>query len=263
MFLEQLPNSSSSSSSAACSEDRRTSPRAQVESPSPSSQPPPQTSATAPSPKVDEKAQRCLTRILQSMPSEMDIATVYATVKACLGISLSKDRATTSTSQNPPRPPPSASQTKAPLRTPEPTPVVPLVQYSGDEFEEEGGAQPAAIPTEEALSVPPPHVEGMTAPNAPTPPSGGGSNSPTLLGPTQPIEAEDESVPETEEEPLRRRMRRMEINTLIKEVEAGVASMQRAEEEQVERPRAVRRLLDEPEEPENQGTVGAINQEAG
>ncbi|XP_041995795.1 predicted GPI-anchored protein 58 [Salvia splendens] len=175
MLLEQLPTSSSSSSSAAGSEDRRTSPRAQVESPSPSSQPPPQTSVAAPYPEIDEEAQRCLTRILRSMPSEMDIATVYATVKARLRISLSKDRATTSISENPPRPLPSAFQRQAPLRTPEPTPVAPLVQYSRDESGEEGGAQPAAIPTEEALSVPPPHREGTTAPNAPTPPSGGGS----------------------------------------------------------------------------------------
>ncbi|XP_042012074.1 proteoglycan 4-like [Salvia splendens] len=255
MLLEQLPTSSSSSSSGAGSEDWRTSPRAQVESPSPSSQPPPQTSVAAPSPEVDEEAQRRLTRILRSMPSEMDIATVYSTVKARLGISLSKDRATTSTSQNPPRHPPSASQTQAPLRTPEPTPFIPLVQYIRDESEEEGGAQPTA-PTEEALSVPPPHAEDTTVPNAPTPPSGGGSNSPTLLGPTQPIEAEDESVPETKEEPLRLQTRRMEINTLIKEVEAGVASMQRAEEEHVERPRVVRRLLDEPEEPENKEPLG-------
>ncbi|XP_042059543.1 putative uncharacterized protein DDB_G0290521 [Salvia splendens] len=249
MLLEQLPTSSSSSSSGADSGDRRTSPQAQVENPSPSSQPLPQTSA-APPPEVDEEAIR--------------------------------DRATTSTPQNPPQNPPSSSQTPTPRHTPTPTPAFPLVQYSGDDSEEEG-AQPAATPAAKAESVPQPRAEGATAPNTLTRPSGGGSNSPTLLGPTQPIKvvnvdddstedllpppnktlqqreadwnfiphAEDESVPNREEEPLRRWTHRMEINRLVEEVEAGVASMQKAKEEQVERPRIVRSILDKPEEPEN------------
>ncbi|XP_042011532.1 mucin-7-like [Salvia splendens] len=266
MLLEQLPTSSSSSSSSDNSGDRRASPQAQVENPSPSSQSPPQTSA-APPREVDEEAIRRLDRILRIIPSDTDIAT---------------EKATTSTSQNPPRHPSSTSQTQAPLHTPEPTPAVPSAQYNGGDSEKEG-AQPAATPAAETKFVPQPHAEGTTAPNAPTPPSGGGSNSPTLLGPTQPIEvvnidddstedflpppseilqhrgaewtfiprAEDESVPETGEEPLHRRTRRREIHTLMEEVETRVASMQRAKEEQVERPRIVRWLLDEPGEPEN------------
>ncbi|XP_042027226.1 proline-rich receptor-like protein kinase PERK8 [Salvia splendens] len=186
MLLEQLPTSSSSSSSGADSEDQRTSPQAQIENPSPSSQPPPQASA-APPPEVDEEAVRSLDRILRSMPSGTDIPTVYATIKARLGISLSRDRATTPTPQNPPRHPPSTSQTQAPLHTPELTPAVPTAQYSGGDSEKEG-VQPAATPAAETEFVSQPHAEGTAAPNAPTSPSGGGSSSSTLLRPTQPIE---------------------------------------------------------------------------
>ncbi|XP_042030033.1 uncharacterized protein LOC121776961 [Salvia splendens] len=251
MLLEQLPTSSSFFSSSADSGDRRTSPQAQIENPSPSSPTLPQTSAALP-PKVDEEAIRRLDRILWSMPSDTDIPTVYATIKARLGISLSRDRATTSTPQNPPQNPPSSSQTPTLRHTPTPTLGFPLVQYSGDDSDEEG-AQPAATLVPETEAVPAHlHVEGTTTPNTPTPPSGGRSNSPTLLGPTQSIEvvnidddsmedllpppneilpqreaewnfithAEDESVPDKEEEPLRRRTRRMEINRLIEEVEA-------------------------------------------
>ncbi|XP_042056273.1 uncharacterized protein LOC121800844 [Salvia splendens] len=220
----------------------------------------------------------------------MDIPTVYATIKARLGISLSRDRARTSTPQNPP----SSSQTPTPRHNPTPTPMFPLVQYSGDDSEEEG-AQPVAPPATKIEVVPTqPDAEGTTAPNAPTPPSGGGSSSPTLLGPTQSIEvvnidddstedflrppseilqhrgaewtfiprAEDELVSETEEEPLHRRTRKREIHTLMEELETRVASMQRVEEEQVERPCTVRRLLDEPGEPENQGAVEDSHQKA-
>ncbi|XP_042027171.1 uncharacterized protein LOC121774345 [Salvia splendens] len=189
MLIEQLPTSSSSSDAGTKSGDRETSSKARQENLNPSTPTTasPQTSTATPRPEVDKEALRRLYKILRSIPSKMDIATVYATVKARLGISLSKDKATTSTSQNPSRNPPSTSQAQAPLRTPEPTPVVLLVQYSGDDSEEEG-AQPAATPAAETKLVPQPHAEGTTVPNAPTPPSGGASNSPTLLRPTQPIE---------------------------------------------------------------------------
>ncbi|XP_042059399.1 uncharacterized protein LOC121803887 [Salvia splendens] len=295
MLIEQIPTSSSSSSARADSDSQEASSQAQIENPSPPTPTtaPLQTSDAAPLPEVDKEAQRSLTRILWSMPSDTDISTVYATLKARLVITLSKDKAAPSTSQNPPRNPPSISQTQAPLHTTEPTPVIPLVQYSGDDSEEEG-AQPAATPSTTAESVPPPHAEGTTALNACTPPSVGGSNSPTLRGPAQPIEvvnidddsgedflppseilqqgeadwnffphAEDESVPDREEEQLRRRSHGMEINRMVEEVKARMASMQRAEEERVERLRVARRLLNESDEPETQGVVGAINQGAG
>ncbi|XP_042055951.1 uncharacterized protein LOC121800413 [Salvia splendens] len=94
--------------------------------------PPPQTSVVAPLPEVDEEALWRLDRILRSMPSEMDTAAVYASLKARLGISRSRDLATTSAPENLPQNPPYSSQTQAPLHAPEPTPFFPLVQYSGD-----------------------------------------------------------------------------------------------------------------------------------
>ncbi|XP_042016126.1 mucin-7-like [Salvia splendens] len=191
MLIEQIPTSSSSSSARTDSDNQEASSQAQIENPGPSSSPPPQTSAAQP-PEVDEEAIRNLDRILQSMPSDTDIPTVYATIKARLGISMSRDRATTSTPQNPPKNPPknppSSSQTPALRHTPTPTPGFPLVQYSGDDSDEEE-AQPAATPVAETEAVPAqPHAEGTTTPKTPTPPSGGSSNSRTLLGPTQPIE---------------------------------------------------------------------------
>ncbi|XP_042005821.1 putative uncharacterized protein DDB_G0290521 [Salvia splendens] len=152
MLIEQIPTSSSSSSARADSDNQEASSQAQIENPSPSSPPPPQTSA-APPPEVDEEAIKRLYRILRSMPSDTDIPTVYTTIIARLGISLSRDRATTSTPQNPPQNPPSSSQTLTLRHTPTPTPGFPLVQYIGDDSDEEG-VQPAATPVAESEDVP-------------------------------------------------------------------------------------------------------------
>ncbi|XP_041995718.1 uncharacterized protein LOC121745839 [Salvia splendens] len=225
---------------------------------------------------------RRLENILRSIPTETDPTAAYATLKAQLGIFRSKDPASTPVPQNPPSSPP---KTQSLPHAPKPTPIFLLVQYSGDDTdEEERGAQPVAAPVEGVESVLPPAAEGTPAQNIPSPASGGGSTS--AHGP-QPIEVVDiddddmedfppppsdillhqmeadwiflqamEDEPEREEQPL---SRMMTMDHFLGETEALRANQLRREEETMEqRPRVVRRLVDE-EEPMNQGAGEAVD----
>ncbi|XP_042029662.1 pectinesterase inhibitor 10-like [Salvia splendens] len=147
MLIEQIPTSSSSSDVGAESGDRETLFQAQVENPSPSSQLPQQISAAAPPPAVDEETLRCLDKILRSIPSDMDNAAAYAALKAKLGISRSKEPASSSKTKIPPSsptsPPPLPIQPPpSPLAQPSPpsptfTPIQ-SVDYGGEASDEEG-----------------------------------------------------------------------------------------------------------------------------
>ncbi|XP_041995748.1 uncharacterized protein LOC121745870 [Salvia splendens] len=261
MLLKQLSTSSSSSSSSADNGNQETASQTHIENPSPPTPTtaPPQTSAATSLPVVDEETQRRLMRILRSFPSDIDITTVYAAVKAQMGVTLSKDKAVDSTSQNNPRNPSSTTQTQAPLRIPEPTPFIPLVPYDGDDFEENEEEQPPAAPTEGMSSVPPLHAGGTAVFSAPTPSNGDGSSSPTLLEPTQSIKRMNRSRRRSHNTAGRAGWKLIEWG----EVEAGMANIQQAEEGQEEGLRVAQQLLNEPDEPENLEAIGAINQEAG
>ncbi|XP_042005737.1 proline-rich receptor-like protein kinase PERK9 [Salvia splendens] len=141
MLIEQIPTSSTSSDAGAESGDQETSFETQVENPSPSFQPPPQTSVAAPPPAVEEETLRRLDKILRSIPSKMDNAAAYAALKVRLGISRSKEPASSSKTKTPPSsptsPPPTFPLPSSPISpspsTVQPSPPSPIQPMSTSE----------------------------------------------------------------------------------------------------------------------------------
>ncbi|XP_042012205.1 junctional sarcoplasmic reticulum protein 1-like [Salvia splendens] len=109
---------------------------------------PPKTSTTTPSPEVDEETLRHLDKILKSIPRELDDAAAFAKLKARLGISRSKAKASSSKTtilpSSPTSPPPSPIQPSPPS----PTQSMQCSESTSDvEGLREDYGQPFAIPS--------------------------------------------------------------------------------------------------------------------
>ncbi|XP_041995647.1 uncharacterized protein LOC121745755 [Salvia splendens] len=243
MFIKQIPTPSSSPSAGDNDGDQETSSQVRQENPN-SCTPntaPPQTSTATPSPEIDEETLRYLNKVLLSIPRELDDAAAYAELKARLGISRSKNPASSS---KPKIPPSSPTSPKPSSIQPSPSSLTQPMQCSADTADKEGLGEDYG----QSFAIPSPAGGGGSASvHKPHLTEGGDINS----------EEEEEFRPlfdygkMEEEEPLRRQTRRMTTDRLLEVAEN--LKTQCEEGTVVQKPRTVRRLVDEEaEEPQFQ-----------